>query len=628
MKKFTILMLMAALAIPAMQARVLTKADFSGNVRTTTRVATPSVKPLKVTKVTKMRADVPAGYAQITLVADDVWGDGSGYQMLLDADATAYGTIIPISGVLSDGDVDAATYAEFEYKIPENADGALSTANVIVSGSGTIQIPAGIYDWCITNPTPGDLMYIAGNNGNAPSRADDYEFASGASYVFTMELAGQGDGVFLEVDDPNAPTIPTNLTANPGATNAEIAWEAGANNATWNLRYRPYVEGAVDEFFEDFENFTGDGWYVIDADGDGNGWSIWDPVSYGYEADQTKMHGNICLTSASYNGAALTPDNWLITPEVILDGTLTFWACGQDASWAAEHFAVYAAGADWESTEDFVEIMPETVATGTITQYTVDLSSFNGELGCIAFRHFNVTDMFRLNLDDIAIAYGEGPAEWTVVEGVDNPYTIEGLTPETEYEVQVQGVAEDARVTDWTESTRFTTLADVPVAEIEELYLVGSFNGWNWQNEDGRVPFELEDGVFTVNIDLEDGDEFKLITPDENSSNGWKWFGGVDENNVGFFLINEDLLEQPIELVDGANFRIEKGGNFTITVAEARGLVEPLVMTVVNNDPTAITDINSDSKDNTWYNIQGMKLQGVPTVPGIYINGGRKVVVK
>ena len=114
MKKFTILMLMAAMAIPAMQAKVLTKSDVivgKGDVRTTTRVATtPSIKPLKVTKVTKMRADVPDGYAQVTLTADDVWGDGSGYQMLLDADANAYGTIIPATGPLtSSGNADAAT---------------------------------------------------------------------------------------------------------------------------------------------------------------------------------------------------------------------------------------------------------------------------------------------------------------------------------------------------------------------------------------------------------------------------------------------------------------------------------------------------------------------------------------
>ena len=36
----------------------------------------------------------PAGMVKVTLTADDVWGNGTGYQMLLDADATAYGTVI------------------------------------------------------------------------------------------------------------------------------------------------------------------------------------------------------------------------------------------------------------------------------------------------------------------------------------------------------------------------------------------------------------------------------------------------------------------------------------------------------------------------------------------------------
>lgn len=32
--------------------------------------------------------------------------------------------------------------------------------------------------------------------------------------------------------------------------------------------------------------------------------------------------------------------------------------------------------------------------------------------------------------------------------------------------------------------------------------------------------------------------------------------------------------------------------------------------------------------DNSWYTINGVKLQGKPTQKGVYINGGRKVVIK
>ncbi|MBR4658672.1 MAG: DUF2436 domain-containing protein, partial [Clostridia bacterium] len=107
--------------------------------------------------------DPPAeGNATVILnVPEDHWQDGSGYQMLIDADANTYGTIIPTTGALTTGgDVPASVYDEFEYKIPENADGALTTSNIVSCASVAIEIPAGVYDWCITNPTPGDRMWI------------------------------------------------------------------------------------------------------------------------------------------------------------------------------------------------------------------------------------------------------------------------------------------------------------------------------------------------------------------------------------------------------------------------------------------------------------------------------------
>ena len=142
----------------------------------------------------------PNDGANVTLTAGDIWQDGSGYQMLLDANATAYGSIIPETGALSSGgDVPASTYAEFEYKIPEAADGSLSTSNIVINNSVTITIPGGVYDWCITNPTPGDRMWIAAANGNVGGRQDDYEFENGMNYEFTISMYGSNDGVDVTV---------------------------------------------------------------------------------------------------------------------------------------------------------------------------------------------------------------------------------------------------------------------------------------------------------------------------------------------------------------------------------------------------------------------------------------------
>ena len=191
--------------------------------------------PLAMNAQTKN--DVPDGYASVTLTAGDVWEDGSGYQMLLDADANAYGSIIPENGGLTNsGDASDDVYAEFEYKIPEIADGSCTTSNIVINNSITILIPAGVYDWCITNPTPDDRIWIASGNGNVGGRFNDYEFRSGVAYEFTVTLGGNGnDQVDVTIDDPTAPVIPTDVAVTTTATTGKVvgvALEAIPGNGT------------------------------------------------------------------------------------------------------------------------------------------------------------------------------------------------------------------------------------------------------------------------------------------------------------------------------------------------------------------------------------------------------------
>src|SRR5690554_3511848 len=145
------------------------------------QVVNPNHIPTTV-KVSTPKDPIPAGHARIVLTAGDIWGDGTGYQLLIDADATAYGTIIPATGALTtSGDVDATVYAEFEYKIPTNADGALTTTNIVLSSSITLDVPVGTIDWVVTNPTPGDRMWIAGSG-----RGDDLVLTDGFIYNFNV----------------------------------------------------------------------------------------------------------------------------------------------------------------------------------------------------------------------------------------------------------------------------------------------------------------------------------------------------------------------------------------------------------------------------------------------------------
>lgn len=156
-------------------------------------------------------------------------------------------------------------------------------------------------------------------------------------------------------------------------------------------------------FEEDFEASSPSlsCWTTIDADGDGYAWDYptesWPPVH----------SGNSCARSASYiNGiGALTPDNWIISPAIIIepDAQLRFWLRGYDDNgYEAEKYSVYVA-----TRNDTSAFLANPVSTGVTTneyvQTIVDLSAYAGDTIYVAFRHHNVTDMYWLNLDDFSI---------------------------------------------------------------------------------------------------------------------------------------------------------------------------------------------------------------------------------
>ena len=152
-----------------------------------------------------------------------------------------------------------------------------------------------------------------------------------------------------------------------------------------------------ENLFWDFEDEAQmNDWVTLDEDGDGYGW-------YYATGEGIVAHSGVSvLSSESYVNyvGALYPDNWLVSPWVELNGSFSFWAAGQDPSWAGEVFAVYIYT---DGNPEWVKISDDLVATGIMKQYVFDLSEYEGLSGSIAIRHYNVTDMFRLNVDDITI---------------------------------------------------------------------------------------------------------------------------------------------------------------------------------------------------------------------------------
>ena len=185
---------------------------------------------------------------------------------------------------------------------------------------------------------------------------------------------------------------------------------APGGNTGWGFETDPFAEG----------------WTIRDDDGDGYNWEWMDASGSNYNV----YEGTHCMASASYQnsafggGTALNPDNWLISPAFTAGSTVTFWYAGQDPNYAAEPFGVYVIANGTTSDE-----LGHFTASNTYQQGSVDISAYAGQPVQVAFRHYGVTDMFRLNLDLVeADAGGEPPVPPTDAPITEAPITEAPIT--------------------------------------------------------------------------------------------------------------------------------------------------------------------------------------------------------
>ena len=213
------------------------------------------------------------------------------------------------------------------------------------------------------------------------------------------------------IDDPTVASIDEdgNVTALAGGTTAIHATATNGVVGSATVMVKAAFKLPYSESFENTEA-VGENWTLIDADGDGYCWEIATSTDGSY-----RIHsGNSALASASYvnDYGVLYPDNWAFSPPIKLDeadNKLSFWVIGQDPSWAAEHFAAYIS-TSIDIEEASASKLVESNSSSEYEEYVADIpAAFNGKIVFIAFRHFNVSDMFRLNLDDVTVTSPTSP---------------------------------------------------------------------------------------------------------------------------------------------------------------------------------------------------------------------------
>ena len=416
----------------------------------------------------------------------------------------------------------------------------------------------------------GNKITLQGCGGAAPSGSNypEYEY-NGLGSVWTDDGTFGGylewETVFTFVVVPDVPEV----TVEPGSTTADVTWGADEKADGYNLRWRPWkdLSGNPHEWnftLQGYEDDLNEGWWIYDANGDGYNWA----PTYSSNAQD-----DVCLYSFSWSSSSggITPDNYIGTPDVPLKGVLRFEVWGVSDSWP-DTYQVYAMVG-----EDLYQLFEENQETTAAHQTVeVDLSVFDGAEGCIVFRHYNCTNQYGIYIDNVFIgdpdSYVE-PAPWNYENKLDaNEFTIEGLTPETTYEVQVQGYNEDF-TGDWCDIVEFTTLAEAPV--IPDVYMLGG-DDQEWDPTQGiKFNYNEEDNTYTLTYTFPAETNyfgFTTMLAEENIDNGgWNViapyrFGAVADPETDFIWFDEyDGLPLDLTWVDYHAFQIA-GGDYKMTV--------------------------------------------------------------
>ena len=333
-------------------------------------------------------------------------------------------------------------------------------------------------------------------------------------------------------------------------SSAHLSW---TGNAT-SLRYRV----AGDSTVYNFDNSTLSPWTTYTAWTQNNPRSQYSSASgnyYGtkfmwaiYSTDKTYhsyaagtglgrngstdmvISGSYCGDGTSAAGVfsdhGIEPDNYLVSPQITLGGTISFWAKGMDPAACEEKFGVFYT-TNYNSTTprntSWTLVGSAQTTTSEWTQYIFDLGGLSvaGQNGRIAIRHWDCYDQDMLCVDDIILTAPGG--NWTTVTiPSGTSYDLTGLDMLTNYQVEVQ-------VGSTWKGTGFSTTTTNPIpSEVDaDPDAVGATISWWGKGSGYEVWYKSEpyDGPQYFFDDFEDDSKWSKWTVVEgsNSNSPYPW---------------------------------------------------------------------------------------------------------
>ena len=349
-----------------------------------------------------------------------------------------------------------------------------------------------------------------------------------------------------------------NMTLTSGTTSVTVNLSGTVVNSTprytINATANPSEGGIVyfgeslhsSELVYDFEDGTTQGWTMLqgpNGDSPDNWMHCADYLAgtYSFGSGHNASEGFMLSESFTQDGASVHPDNYLVSPQIQLGGSISFWATNMDYEYGAEHVAVAVSTNGNTDADDFTTVQEwtlpvgrtggtRTIDDGTWYEYTADLSTFSG-LGYVAIHHFDCYDQWLLCVDDI-----------TIVEGY--PATASGIFTEGESCTVTAIANEGYTFVNWTEDGETVSTDAVYSFEVTaDRALIANFEpslveqtisltaGWNWFST--YVEITLND-LKTALVEALPGTSITIKSQSNGniSYNGSTWRGALNSLDV------------------------------------------------------------------------------------------------
>ena len=304
----------------------------------------------------------------------------STYEFTVMADCGAVGTSNPES--ISFSTPDCIGGRVIEYTLNDSyGDGWNGNAIQVVEGCGDIIATLTIQSGSSNSGTLtlcGDYYEFIWVNGDYASETS-FTFTEGGTTLFTKP-SSVSDGMVLYTIGTQAMPKPTDLTAGtPEAHSVALSWTENGTATAWQI----CVNGNETNLIEANSNpFTLTG---LDSE-----------TAYTVKVRSTDRTGESCWSAAV---TFTTAESSCAKPTSLAESNISFTTA--DLSWNGTSNSYVLQYRPWYPAGDDI------ITTGEMVTYTVDLSQYEGT-GSVAIRHYDISDMFQLIVDNIEVTNAGG----------------------------------------------------------------------------------------------------------------------------------------------------------------------------------------------------------------------------